>query len=263
MDLKYLLYETAVQNPAWQMKYLSLFHRGLTGRTALSMREDFCGSGKISCEWVKKSPKHTAVGLDLDPEPLEYAERVNRTALSSGAQNRVRFLKQDVLQSTREKFDLIGAHNFSFFTFHDRPTLLRYARSVHQSLKKQSTFFMEMAGGPVFQDPSSEKTTVQVPGVGKVQYLWEHHEYDPILGMNDYSIHFKLPRQAWWNDVFRYHWRLWGIREVREILAEAGFSRSVVLWPVDGSRGEAGVYSEREITENYDVWVCYVVGIKD
>ena len=111
------------------MEYLPQFHQWLTGREPLVMREDFCGTASISCEWVKLSKKHKATGLDLDPETLDYAKKVNVAALTPDQRKRVKLLKQNVLKPTKEKFDWIGAYNFSFYTFHDRKTLLQYFRA--------------------------------------------------------------------------------------------------------------------------------------
>src|SRR5947209_4821969 len=91
---KFRIYEEAVQSPRWQVEYLPQFHQWLVGKNPTSMREDFCGTGKISCEWVKLSKKNRAVGLDLDDETLQYANQVNRSVLTLGEQKRVEFLKQ-------------------------------------------------------------------------------------------------------------------------------------------------------------------------
>ena len=258
-DLKFKLYEASVQSAAWQMRYLPLFHKKFTGKMATAMREDFCGTGQIACEWVKKSPEHRAVGLDLDVITLEYADRVNRGALTEAQRERVSFLRQDVLKPTREKFDVIGAHNFSFYVFHDRKTLLRYAKSAYASLKQKGTFFLEMAGGPEFITPVSVTEKVDVPGVGKAKYTWEQHPGDPVTKLSDYSIHFRLPGGKILADAFTYHWRLWEIREVREILIEAGFRDTAVLWPTDETMTE---YVQVENGDDCEVWLAYVVGIR-
>lgn len=256
--LKYRLYESSVQSPSWQMNQLPYFHKKFTGVTPKSMREDFSGTGRIACEWVKKSPKHRAVGLDLDPECIGYA-KLNRAKLPAKTQTQVDFLLQDVCKPTREKFDVIGAHNFSFFIFHEREQLLRYAKAALASLKKRGTFFLELAGGDGFVTPGSAVEKMRVPGVGKVKYVWEQHPFDPVTKLADYSIHFQLPDGKWMNDAFTYHWRLWEIREVREILIEAGFRDTAVLWPKDESMTH---YSAVENAEACEVWLAYVVGIR-
>jgi len=259
---KYLLYEASVQNPKWQVNYLPQFHQWLTGRAPRSLREDFCGTGKISCEWVKKDPKHTAVALDIDPEALNYARNVNQAALPEKARDRVRFIKQNVLKPTKEKFDFIGVYNFSFYEFHERSMLLKYARSVRASLKSKGTFFMELGGGPGFTEPLAEIKKIRV-GKQKFEEAWEQHMFDPISATCDFSIHFKLPGKAWMNDVFTYHWRIWTIREVREILIEAGFKKTVVLWETATTRGKGtGEFLPSEDAPPEHAWIAYVVGVK-
>lgn len=262
-SLKYLLYEHTVQSPKWQVDYLPQFHLWLTGREPLKLREDFCGSGRIATEWVRKSSKHLATGIDLDPEPLAYAEKVNRASLPAKGRKRLTLLKQDVLKPTRDRFDMIGAFNFSFCDFHERKTLLKYARSALKSLDKKGTLFMELGGGAGFLEPLSEPKTVKVPGVGRVEQIWEQHQFDPITAVNDYSIHFKLPGGEVVADAFTYHWRVWTIREVREILEEAGFSKTTVLWESPSKRGrESGEFLPTENAENLHSWIAYVIGVK-
>ena len=256
---KYLFYELSVQSPNWQVDYLPQFHTWLTGKTPTLMREDFCGSGKISCEWVKKSKKNHAVGLDIDPEVLNYAEEKNRASLSEEQKKRVKFLKQNVLKPTIQKFDMIGAYNFSFFIFHERKELLRYARAAFLSLKSKGTLFLEVAGGPGFIETHRETKNLNIPGHGKIQQVWEQHQYDPITAVNDYSIHFKLPNGQWLNDAFTYHWRIWGIRDLREILTEAGFKKTIVLWEHSDGKDE---YLPSENAEHADSWIAYVIGVK-
>lgn len=258
-ELKFRLYEASVQSSAWQMRYLPLFHKRFTGKNPTSMREDFCGTGRIACDWVKKSSSHRALGLDLDVTTLEYADRVNRASLTSAQQEQVSFVRQNVLVPTREKFDVIGAHNFSFYVFHERKDLLRYAKAARASLKPKGTFFLEMVGGHEFVTTGSSKEKVDVEGIGRAEYVWEQHPYDPVTKIGDYSIHFRLPNGRWLNDAFTYHWRLWEIREVREILLEAGFRDTKVIWPTDETMTE---YVEVEHGDDCEVWLAYVVGIR-
>jgi len=256
---KFKLYEHTVQSPNWQVDYLPQFHRWLTGRTPRRFREDFCGSGKIACEWVKRSPQNRACGLDIDDEALDYAREVNRAALSPSQQKRMRFVRQNVLKPTNEKYDWIGAFNFSFFVFHERKEMLRYFRAAYRSLAKKGTIFLELAGGPGFKEPNAETHTASVPGVGRVTQIWEQHPYDPITQIGDFSIHFKLPGGVALNDAFTYHWRMWQIRDLREVLADAGFQKSVVLWENDG---EYLPTEEIKEAENPHSWVAYVIGVK-
>jgi SAM-dependent methyltransferase len=260
---KYVLYESAVQCPDWHVKYFPEFHEWILGKEPLKLREDFCGTARISCDWVKKSPKHRAVGLDLDPEPLAYGFTENVSKLPAAAQGRVKLIEADVREVTTEKFDLVAACNFSFFIFHERAELVAYFKSVYKSLDKKGTFFLEMAGGEGMLEKLREGRSFRVKGFGKFEYVWEQHQYDPISAVSDYSIHFQMPNRRWMKDVFTYHWRLWGIREVREILREAGFQKTNVFWETADGRGQGtGDYVPSETGDHAHSWIAYVVGVK-
>jgi len=260
---KFKLYEACVQSPEWQVDYLPQFHTWLTGKAPRRFREDFCGSARVACEWVKRHPKNEALGLDLDSEVLTYARTFNLSALSSGEQKRIKLKRADVRRLTREKYDWIGAFNFSVFEFHERPELLRYFKSAYRSLARKGTLFLEVAGGSGFLTPSVEKKRITLKGLGKVTQIWEQHQFDPITGVNDYSIHFKLPNEQWMNEAFAYHWRVWGIRDLRDALREAGFKKSVVLWEKSDERGApTHEFLPSETAPNHDFFIAYVVGVK-
>ncbi|MBU6154224.1 MAG: class I SAM-dependent methyltransferase [Bdellovibrionales bacterium] len=260
---KFRLYEECVQSPNWQVDYLPQFHTWLTGKTPRKFREDFCGSARVACEWVKRDSKNSALGLDLDQEVLDYAKRVNLASLGSKTQNRIKLKCADVRKSTTAKFDWIGAFNFSVFEFHERKELLRYFKAAHQSLERTGTLFLEVAGGPGFLEASLEKQTKPVPGLGRVTHAWEQSQFDPITAVNDYAIHFKLPDGTWIHQAFAYHWRIWGIRELRDALQEAGFKRSVVLWEkADASGAPLHEFLPMDAAPNHDFFIAYVVGLK-
>lgn len=263
MNKKYLLYEYGVQSPRWQTDYLPQFHRWLTRKNPYVFREDFCGTARIACEWVKQSSRHQALGLDLDPEPLRIARERNLSQLSSEEKSRIRLKRQDVRTRTSETFDMIGAFNFSCFTFLTRADLVRYFRAVHESLQKPGTLFLEVAGGPGFIETRHDQRSFSVPGVGRVKQIWEQHQYDPITGINDYSIHFGLPDGTWLQDAFQYHWRIWGIPELRDALADAGFRKSVVLWEQVDSKGRGtGELLPTESAELPESYLAYLVAVK-
>jgi SAM-dependent methyltransferase len=257
------LYELSVQSPKWQVEYLPKFHRHWFGKSPLRFREDFCGSGLIACEWIKHSEKHEAVGIDLSAECIRYANDVNRSSLTSTQQSRIEFRKQDVLRARGGAFDWIGAFNYSYFVFHERQLLLKYLRNAYHSLGAQGSLFLEIVGGPGFIQPDETKKVFRAPGFGKVTQIWEQHGLDPITQVADYAIHFQLPDGSWIADAFVYHWRIWSPREIRELLAEAGFQETFVLLEKTNSRGVGtGVLEVREESELTPTWVGYIVGLK-
>lgn len=262
-DLKYFLYENSVQSPDWHVTHFPRFHRWLTGREAKRLREDFCGTSRISIEWIRSAKNRVAVGLDLDPEPLSYFERVHLPKLRPDERARIGHERKNVLEPTRAKYDLIAACNFSFFVFKERKTLLKYFRAARASLAPKGTLFLEMAGGEGMQEWLQEERMFRAPGIGRVRYVWDQMEYDAITAVNDYAIHFQLPNRRWIRNAFEYHWRLWGIREVREVLEEAGFSKTQVFWEVPDRSGKGtGEYAPMEKGDPAHAWIAYVAGVK-
>lgn len=235
----------------------------MTGKKAKSLREDFCGTSRISAEWVKSAKNRTAVGLDLDPEPLDYFERIHRPTLLPSQSERIRLIQKNVLVPTHEKFDLIAACNFSFFIFMERELLVKYFKAARKSLKKNGALFLEMAGGEGMSEAMREERMVRVPKIGKVKYVWEQMDYDAISSLNDYAIHFQLPNRKWMKNAFTYHWRLYGIREIREILMDAGFSKTHVFWETADSSGKGtGEYAPMEEGDPSHAWIAYVAGVR-
>ena len=123
----------------------------------------------------------------------------------------------------------------------------------------KGSFFLELAGGEEFLEPLKASRTVNLPGIGKITSVWEQHQYDPVSALTDYSLHFKLPGGRWLNDAFTYHWRIWGIRDVRETLRDAGFKKTVVLW----EKGEgSGHYVPQAEAPHSSSWVAYIVAVR-
>ncbi len=65
-------------------------------------------------------------------------------------------------------------------------------------------------------------------------YTWEQRSADPLTGRVGTAMHFEIRRngavERTLRDAFTYDWRLWGVPELREALAEAGFT-AVEVYP--------------------------------
>lgn len=260
---KYYLYEQSVQSPEAHIELLAQICTEMGNAGARHMREDFCGTGMLSCHWVAKHPENTAIGLDLDPEPLDYGRKHHIGSLPQSQRRRVKLERGNVLTPGRGKFDLVVAGNFSFFIFKKRDVLLNYFKKVRNSLSTGGVFTLEMAGGPGMITKSRENRTITVPKVGKIVYTWHQREFDPITHDALYSIHFKLPNGRKMAHAFEYDWRLWTIPEVRDALLEAGFSRTAVYWEKEDKRGRGtGEYERAENGDNSHAWIAQVVGVR-
>lgn len=260
---KYAYYQVAVQSPEDHVHIFERMFHELRGRPALSLREDFCGTFLISCEWVKSNPARTAVGVDLDPEPLTYGRQHHFKKLKPSERKRIKLLQQNVMTVSRKKVDLIGAGNFSFFVFKDRATLIRYFKAAYESLNAEGIFAIELAGGPGFIETTREQRTYRHPRLGKYTYYWDQKSFDPVTSHGMYSIHFKTKDGKMHRDCFTYDWRVWTIPELREAMLEAGFKTAHVYWEGTDNRGEGtGEFLRSETGDNDYSYIAFVVGTK-
>lgn len=255
---KYAHYEESVQTPDAHAETFSLMHAEIRGKPARILREDFCGTFQICCSWVKLNPKNQAIGLDLDPEPIEYGFKNHFSKLKAEEKKRIEILQKNVVSTTLPKADVVAACNFSFNIFKERKTLIRYFKSVLKSLSKSGVFVLELAGGPGMIEKSRERKTYNTKRTGKFTYFWDQQKFDPITHDAYYAIHFKTSNGKMIKDAFVYDWRLWTIPELREALAEAGFRRSHVYWDVEGK----DEYIRAEHGDNAYSWGAFVVGEK-
>lgn len=250
---KYDLYQRSVQSPDHETWFFNRIFKKEYGREALVLREDFCGTAAVCCEWVKRKPKRFAYGVDLDPEPLKWGIENNLSLLPEAARDRVKLVVKDSCKTHGPKADVVAAQNFSFQFFMTRPELLRYFKAAHRNLGKDGLLFLDLLGGSeVIEEEREEEKKFQ-----GFNYIWEQRRFNPISHVCDFAIHFEFPDGSKLENAFKYHWRLWSIPEVRELLAEAGFSRSDVYW-----EGEDDVFRRREQALSDPCWICYLVGVK-
>lgn len=243
---KYALYAKAVQRPAADVRFFRHLYRELKGRAPKRLREDFCGTFGVCCEWVKLGPGYTAHGRDLSEEALRYGRERNLPKLTPGQRRRVAVTRQDVLEPGGPSPDLILAQNFSYNALTKRETLKAYFVNCRKSLRRDGVLALDIFGGAGTLKRNVERTDNR----GFVFY-WEQSGFNPVTHEARCAIHFKPKGRKKVKDVFTYRWRLWTIPEVREVLAEAGFRTSHVYW--EGLRGKARL--ER-------VWIALILAEK-
>ncbi len=259
---KYRLYEKSVQSPIPHVESFAAIYKEIHGKPARHLREDFCGTFQISCAWVKKNLNNTAVGIDLDPEPLQYGKKNHFAKLSKDQQKRLTIRNANVLTPTARKADLIIGCNFSFYIFKERKILLEYFKSCLKSLGQNGSLLLEMAGGPGMIATLKEQKTVIDRGKSKFTYIWDQKYFDPITHDAQYAIHFKLSNGEMIKNAFFYDWRLWTIPEIKDLLLEAGFSKACVYWETEHDGKGTGEYTEQEHGDNSFAWIAYVIGIR-
>ncbi len=255
---KYALYNQAVQSPEDDVQfYLDCYKELRKGKKPITLREDFCGGGAISCEWVKLDKAHKSSGLDLDPEPMEYGRKNYISALSPDQQKRIALIKKDVLSDNLPIADLAVAVNFSYFLFKKRETLKKYFTNVNQSLNHKGLFILDIFGGTQCYDAIEDKTKHK-----NFTYYWDQKNFDPVTSEAEFGIHFRYKGKKY-KDVFSYDWRMWSIQEVKELLEEAGFQGVKVYWEGTNRKGGGnGVFKQTEKGESCLSWIAYVVALK-
>jgi hypothetical protein len=254
LEKKYEYYESSVQNPVNEVKFMSRVFEKLRGRQALSLREDFGGTGYISCTWVKSQVNRTSVAVDLDPEPIQLGKNKHQSQLKENAQKRVKYLNGNVLSAKTVPVDVLCAFNFSYYIFKSRTLMLSYFKTVKKNLKKDGVFFLDLFGGP-----ESQKILVEKRKIGKLTYYWDCQKFNPITHDCLFAIHFKDEKKMHRN-VFTYEWRFWMLPELLDLLHEAGFKNAKCYWEGDGKNGDGnGIFKEASNADNCLAWVSYIV----
>jgi hypothetical protein len=256
---KYDCYQRSVQEPESQCRFFERVFRNEYGRRPLILREDFCGTAAVCCEWVRKKPDRRACGYDLDPEPLAWGEEHNRAPLDEEARSRVKLIREDVRKVTGPKADVVSAENFSYFIFTTRDELRGYLQAARRNLADEGVMVLDIMGGSEVIEEDREETR-RVDGF---TYIWEHKRFDPINNLATYFIHFKFRDGSKIKRAFRYDWRVWTIPELRELLLEAGFSRVDVYWEGADEDGDGnGIFRRQKSAPADPAWIAYVVAVK-
>ena len=146
------LYEKSVQNVEHEVEFLQNTFKDIRDRTAYLFREDFCGTGSASCEWVRQGGEYQAIGVDIDPAVLEWGRQNRVSRLSAGDQARVSLIEGDVMSTVTPSVDLMAAFNFSYFIFDTRDELRAYFERAYAALKDDGVFFVDLFGGPEAQE---------------------------------------------------------------------------------------------------------------
>jgi len=220
---RHLLYQASVQNPDFELDFIDETFKSIRGRLANTMREDFAGTAISSCRWVNRRKENTAVAVDFDPEVLDWSRKNNISKLTADEKQRIELIEDDVLTVTTGKVEVLQAYNFSYWFFQERATMLEYFRRTREALVDDGLLFLDVFGGSECYQTQKEKRKVD-----GFKYIWEQAEFNAITNELKCHIHFHFPDKSKMKKAFSYTWRVWGARELREILAEAGYTESMV-----------------------------------
>ncbi len=256
---RHRLYELSVQYAQSEIEFIDDTFKKLRGRRPKLLREDFCGTANVACEWVRQRKTHRAIGVDIDGEVLDWGREHNLSQLPEAARKRIRLLQANVLEVETEPPDAISAMNFSYWLFKDRKQLKHYFQRVREALAEDGVCFLDAYGGyDSFRDIVEEREID-----AGFTYIWEQAKYEPISGGLICHIHFAFPDGSRLDRAFSYDWRLWTLPEIRELLEEVGFSKVTVYWQGWDENGEAdGIFKQVHEGEADAGWICYLTAEK-
>ncbi len=255
----YALYQEAVQDPPGDVDLVERIFRGTFGRAPELLREDFCGTAAMACAWVARRAGNRVWGVDLDPEPLAWGREHNLAALTEEQASRIELIRGDVLDVEHGLVDVTVDFNFSYFVFKERSALLGYFEKSRARLKDEGMFVLDLYGGA-----DAQRTLTETREHDDFDYVWDQDVFDPIQHRAVNYIHFEFPDGSQLRRAFSYDWRLWSIPELRDILAEAGFSQTDVYWEqTDRKTNEGnGVYYKATQAQDDPAWVAYIVALR-
>jgi len=250
------LYQESVQDVETEIDFVEKTWQELRNRPAELLREDFCGTANTACEWVRRDPQHYALAIDFDPEVLEWGRLNNLAQLEDEQYERIVLLQNNVLDAQPELADIILAMNFSYFLFLERAELLEYFKCARAGLASDGILFLDAYGG--YDAPKVLQEERECDGF---TYIWDQATFNPIDSQMDCHIHFVFADESRIDKAFSYHWRLWTLPEIRELLSEAGFGKVTVYWEgTDEENNEGdGIYKPGVTGDADPGWVCYIV----
>jgi len=253
---RHTLYELSVQCSESEIDFVDATFKSIRKQSAKILREDFCGTANVCCDWVKRRKSNHAIGVDIDSEVLEWGQKNNLCKLTKAESSRIQLFNENVLTVQTEPAEIISAMNFSYWLFKSRDELKQYFQSVHSALADNGILFLDAYGGYDSFKEVKEKTKHKKH---KFTYIWEQEKYDPISGELTCHIHFKFPDGSKLKNAFSYNWRLWTLPEIRELLNETGFSNITIYWQGFDEDGDPDGDFKPAIEGEADAsWICYI-----
>jgi SAM-dependent methyltransferase len=266
---RHVLYEAAVQDIDFDLSFFQRVYRQLRGRPLRFLREDFCGTARLACEWVRRRSTRRAWAVDLSAATLRWTRKHHLRHLGDAA-DRVTLIHADARHSRAPKVDVIAALNCSYWVFHTRAELLDYFRRGRRGLKPGGLLVLDAFGGEGCMRALTEsqrvrgRKTYAGERVVPFTYTWEQKSYNPVDHHLVAYIHFKPDGSRAIRRAFKYDWRMWTLPEIRELLLEAGFRDALVYvqgWD-DNKNQPLSIFRRRRQFENQEAWLACLVGVK-
>jgi hypothetical protein len=212
---KYELYGLFFQQPEEDVRFINELYTVHNNSHPKTLREDYSGAAANSLTWIRQSPEHSAIAVDIDPEPLEFC----KSCLDAWSSSQIKLSDTSVLAGPRTSTDIIFSGNCSLFESKTRKQLLEYLRLCLQRLNQGGLFLTDIYCGP--DALSLGRDHLEIDGMSAT---WEQSEVDQLTSIALSHVHFHLPENKIINRAFTYHHRIWTPVEIVEAIIEAGFS---------------------------------------
>jgi hypothetical protein len=259
---KYYYYRISVQEPEADIEFINNVYKELKSTSSLptTLREDFCGTFSLCCEWVKLNHQNKAYGVDLDSEPIEYGMQQYYPQIPAAQKTNLAVLKEDVLTCKTDAVQILCALNFSYFIFKERQILKKYFHSALSNLSDDGLFIMDCFGGSECYGASEEETE---DDENKYSYFWDQENFDPVTNEATFHIHFKKYGEQKREKLFTYNWRMWSLPEIKDLLKEVGFKKVHIFWEGSDDDGDGdGCFKRVTKGEDCESWIAYIVAEK-
>ncbi len=234
---KHNLYQNTVQNPKREVEFYKKTYRMIFKVLPTKIREDFCGTGLFSCEWVKNNVNNIAVGIDFDEETLRWGRENNINNLNSGY-DRIKLLNQNVLEpfDETEKFDIISSMNYSHFLLTKRKDLVKYFSNVRKNIFKGLYIIDFFGGSHVFEEHKHNNQSDI--------YEFKNEQMNIVDNITNCILNFKNKyKNNQLETLFSYNFRVYSLIELKEALEDAGF-KTFKIFIKDVSDDEENTYHE-------------------
>ena len=253
---KFALYQQSVQMPE-AVEFLDQRFRLLTGRPLRLLREDFCGTAFNCCQFVKLNSANHAIGIDLNESVLQWCLKHNYPDLTESQWKRITLIHGSVLTVETPRVDMIFVLNHSYAIFSKRSDLLNYFRMARASLRKHGVLLVDHLGGPnLFQGCKFVKRFDQFTLVS---------EWTPLNPINHdlvITLSYTFKDGSRLPNAFTYHFRIWTLPELQDLLMEAGFQNVHVLWAFkkENEKGDDLVFRKTFKATSTNLHYALVVG---
>ncbi len=141
--------------------------------------------------------------------------------------------------------------------------MVAYLTHARTRLNPGGLFLCDTYGGESAFIPMLIHRDHTAPDGRRIRYTWEQRDANPLTGMVTDVLHFEIDRagmiEAEFPDAFIYRWRLWSVPELRDAMADAGFTQTEVYDKAPDAEDEEGNALMLPITGNGDVEDSFIV----